>query len=491
MELITSIISQRVDAFGLSDTKVNSLGEDLVAVQIAETDPERIAQIEALLKTQARFEAMIDGNLLFKGSDIRTISKDPASGYGVFEGAGGWEWQLPFTLSQHAATTFSQGVFHKCTPIGFGQGAQAQYDCDKTYFFIDRPDDGVIIIPRDVFESDRLLLLSGNIEENIPIGSNVEDLMANSAVPYIVVDSNLSAQQLTELESFAQSKQKAIVHPSAPQELRSELTLIGFRVQEVQNQKENVPWIWIALGARQAISITPGIANLDPYVDDIRNAKIFSQLSITGGSPTSELATKDLKSLQVLLESGALPIGIESISKETISPFLGKEFFLMSLLIGVVALVLVSIVLFIRYKKPQLTFPIIFIALSEALITVGVSTLLGVRLDLASVTGVIAAIGTGLNDQIVILDELLKGGAAISDSTYANRVKRAFFIIIAAAATIVAALFPIVLLASYGFGKLAGFALTTIIGVFTGILISRPAFSVIAEYIVKLERPKQ
>src|SRR3989338_7222285 len=101
METIVSIISQRIDAFGLKDTKVNALGDDVVAAQIAETDPERIAQIEELLRSQARFEALLDGNILFSGSDLRTVSRDPAQGFGAYDrGSGQFEWVLPFTLSQ-------------------------------------------------------------------------------------------------------------------------------------------------------------------------------------------------------------------------------------------------------------------------------------------------------------------------------------------------------------------------------------------------------
>ena len=165
---------------------------------------------------------------------------------------------------------------------------------------------------------------------------------------------------------------------------------------------------------------------------------------------------------------------------------LGKEFLSTSILIGAAALILVAIVLFIRYRRIRLTAPVIFIGLSELLITVGISTLLGVRFDLSAVSGVIAAIGTGLNDQIVILDELLKGGSTNTvETSYANRIKKAFFIVIAAAATIIASLAPILLFASAGFGKLAGFALTTIIGVLIGILVTRPAFSIIAEQIMR------
>lgn len=145
----------------------------------------------------------------------------------------------------------------------------------------------------------------------------------------------------------------------------------------------------------------------------------------------------------------------------------------------------VFVVLFFRYKQPVLTLPIIIFGIIELIVTLGFSIIIGNRLDLASVTGLIAAIGTGLNDQIVIMDELLKGGDATAEVTYKNRVKKAFFIIVAAAATIIAALSPIILFGNSGFLKLRGFAITAILGVLIGILITRPAFAIIVEELIK------
>jgi len=87
-----------------------------------------------------------------------------------------------------------------------------------------------------------------------------------------------------------------------------------------------------------------------------------------------------------------------------------------------------------------------------------------------SIAGIIAGMGTGVNDQIVILDESVSN-LRISMK---ERIKRALFIIIGAFFTIVAAMLP---LFWAGAGLLRGFALTTIIGVTVGILITRPAFA--------------
>ena len=107
---------------------------------------------------------------------------------------------------------------------------------------------------------------------------------------------------------------------------------------------------------------------------------------------------------------------------------------------------------------------------SEAFITLGIAALISWNLDAPSIAGIIAGMGTGVNDQIVILDESVSN----INISLKERIKRALFIIVGAFFTIVAAMLP---LFWAGAGMLKGFALTTIMGVTVGILVTRPAFA--------------
>jgi len=51
------------------------------------------------------------------------------------------------------------------------------------------------------------------------------------------------------------------------------------------------------------------------------------------------------------------------------------------------------------------------------------------NLDLAAIAGILAAVGTGVDDQIVITDEALKGARVARN--WKSRMKNAFFIIFA------------------------------------------------------------
>ncbi|MEK6830593.1 MAG: protein translocase subunit SecD, partial [Nanoarchaeota archaeon] len=129
------------------------------------------------------------------------------------------------------------------------------------------------------------------------------------------------------------------------------------------------------------------------------------------------------------------------------------------------------------YRKIKITLAVILTMFSEAVITLGIAALIKWNLDAPSIAGIIAGLGTGVNDQIVIISE-----AVSTRSSLKERIKNALFIILGAFLTIIAAMLP---LFWAGAGLLKGFALTTILGVSVGILITRPAFSDIIKNILK------
>ena len=100
------------------------------------------------------------------------------------------------------------------------------------------------------------------------------------------------------------------------------------------------------------------------------------------------------------------------------------------------------------------------------------------NVDLPSIAGILATIGTGVDQQIVILDEARTG----RHTSIKQRMKRAFAIILGAYFTALVALLPLLWA---GAGLLKGFAVTTIIGITIGVLITRPAFAAIIEILLK------
>ncbi len=232
---------------------------------------------------------------------------------------------------------------------------------------------------------------------------------------------------------------------------------------------------------------------LDLYLDDNLVDSLFigkdlkcsetTQIQISGsGTGTTrqeayDNALKEMKHLQTVLITGSLPFKLEIVKIDTVSPNLGKEFLKNITLLGLIAFIMVSLVIFIRYRKIKITLAVILTMFSEIFITLGIAALIKWNLDAPSIAGIIAGIGTGVNDQIVIIDEATSN----KHNSLKERIKSALFVIIGAFFTIIAAMLP---LFWAGAGLLKGFALTTIIGVSVGILITRPAFSEIIKLIV-------
>ncbi len=226
--------------------------------------------------------------------------------------------------------------------------------------------------------------------------------------------------------------------------------------------------------------------SLDLYLDDnlVDSLMIASDLkgqalqeiSISGsgsGNTKQEAYTsaqESMKKLQTILLTGSLPFKLEVVKLDTISPSLGKEFTKQILIAGLVIFLGVCLVIYLRYKKLKLFIPITITIISELILTLAIAVIINWNLDMASIAGILAAIGTGVDDQIVMIDETVKGK---KEDSIKEKLKNAFTIILGAYATVVASLLP---LWWAGAGLLRGFAVTTLIGITMGVLITRPAF---------------
>ena len=134
-------------------------------------------------------------------------------------------------------------------------------------------------------------------------------------------------------------------------------------------------------------------------------------------------------------------------------------------------------VIFVRYRKIKTSLALLFTSFSELVLILGFAALIKWNIDLPSIAGILATIGTGVDSQIVILDETRKS----DNSSIKDRIKRSFFIIMSSYATALASLIP---LGWAGAGLFKGFAITTIVGITVGVFLSRPAF---ADMIRKME----
>ena len=204
-------------------------------------------------------------------------------------------------------------------------------------------------------------------------------------------------------------------------------------------------------------------------------AKIQSQpiteLYASTGSGTA--GSQEATNLEIHLRAGALPVDVSIAGSGGVSAPLGERYKTTALLAGLLALITVGIVIFYRYREPSIVLPMVLINTSEIVILLGFIALIRFQMDLPTIAGLIAVLGTGIDQLVVITDEILHEGKVPSPNIYLKRLARALSIIVIAAATVLIAMLPLALM---DLSTLKGFAIITILGVLVGVIVTRPAY---------------
>jgi preprotein translocase subunit SecD len=200
-------------------------------------------------------------------------------------------------------------------------------------------------------------------------------------------------------------------------------------------------------------------------------AEKIRQLYASTGAGKS--GTTQATNLEIHLRAGALPVDVSIAGSGGVSAPLGERYKMMALLAGIFALITVGLVIYFRYREPSIVLPMVLINASEIVILLGIISLIKFQLDLPTIAGLIAVVGTGIDQLVVITDEILHEGKVPSPALYLKRLSRALGIIVVAAATVVIAMLPLALM---DLSTLKGFAIITILGVLVGVLVTRPAY---------------
>ena len=266
---------------------------------------------------------------------------------------------------------------------------------------------------------------------------------------------------------------------------------IALTTEAAQRQADATSKLSVIPSAQGSYLSEPLVLFLDDQAVDQLNiasdlrGRAVTEIQITGsrtGISQQEAVFNtlgDMKRLQTVLITGSLPVKLEIKKIDAISPLLGEEFIRNALLLGALSVLSVAAVIYIRYRKWRIALPIIVTVVSELTILLGAAALIGWNIDLAAIAGIVIAVGTGVDHQIVITDETLRGQRIFQ--SWKQRFKNAFFIIMGSYFSLVVAMLALFFA---GAGLLKGFALTTIIGASIGVFITRPAFAAMVEILL-------
>ncbi|MBN2121773.1 hypothetical protein JW721_01800 [Candidatus Micrarchaeota archaeon] len=455
MSEMVDIIKKRASTFGLTEVKVRAVGESEINVEVPSGDPELVASVEDLLSHQGVFAGVVDGKTALSGDAILpgTI-QSVSSAY-----LSGADWGVQFSVTREGAEHFAQTV-----------NGKANY---PLYMFLDRPKDAIVVLNWDE--------ASANLE--------VKDReVARSAFRRALTseDGNISVYIYDELNMSslhpATNETKALLSADMEALIGSELEAKGFTLQVIDDEDvsphisqlgsgEFIVEKWSGVGLLSSPVLSPSVTVGTPNYGYI----ISGSAEGTGQSRQLDAYSK-AKSIESILKGGALPIQISLGSKTTIPAPLGEEFLRLSIVGIFLALLAISLLVSFRYRRRNILLPIVAISISELIILLAI--LGSFTIDLAAMAGIIAAIGVGVDAQIVITDELLKK----SQGTPQDRLDNAFAII---TTNVTVAIFAMLPLLFSGMVEIIGFAVSTIMGSLLGLLISRPAYAALVEDIAE------
>ncbi len=462
MTTLISALDQRLSTFGLQQVTIEGIGDSELYIIIPNGTSSEINHTISLIQTQGRFDGIVNGKAAINGSGIikSSIGAVPPQTYNNTV-----TWQVDFFITQAAEAPFEKAVF--------GQTNQ------PLYMYLDRPTDAVILINSSV--------LASQLRASRP-GAAIAAMEAalkygNQTIPVMAVSATGASVNTTE-SFFADNSGKyrnVFASYNLNQTLISWLMAHNYTVRLESGANMTPTFTSIAFN-ESVVNTWPmvGLLSAPVLAPSITNGNVSNSYQISGAAPINMsvrqqlgFATNQTKSIASILSGGALPVAVIPGTPTTTPPTLGSHFLLISGMTALIAVVFVSLFMVFRYKKMFLVAPIVITTLMELYIIVSIIGLIG-TIDLSAVAGMIAVIGTGVDAQVIITDEIIAKKVNLSAQALLGK---AFYIIWADAALLVIAMIPLFL--STSLVDVIGFSEATIFGALLSVFITRPAYGAI------------
>lgn len=452
---LVQTIKKRVSVFGLTQVKVRAIGDSQVNVELSSDDEEMISVVESTLSKQGVYQGIVDGKVAVSGDHIFSQSIVPTP----TQQLRGADWGVSFSDDTDGAAQFAAA-------------AKGKNDY-PVYMFLDRPQDAILVYEKQKFKGYML----GDSGEKESLKS-LQDALS-------LEEGNISVYYIEELPSNLTpmtNKTKALVSEELPQQSKDMLKDLGFDVVEFTEDEMAVNFIRTNTGVLivsrlEAVGLLSSPLLNSGVTTGIQSYSYTVSGSVSATDPTARVleAQERVKTMESILKGGSLPVQISLGSRTTVPASLGSEFLKLSLIAIAASLVAISVLIGLRYQNIRATAPIVLISMAELVILMAI--LGSFTIDLAAMAGIIAAVGVGVDAQIVITDEILKKDAR----KIAEKIELAFGIIKTNATVAIFAMVPLLF---SGLVEIIGFAESTILGALLGYTLTRPAYAAIVEKII-------
>lgn len=440
LEQAVSIIRQRVDATGVSESEISTLGNNIVVALPGDPDQATIDRIQASAKLEFRA-------VLVAGAPSATAAGDgtDADGDGTPD---------PTDPAAPDAATPDPAATPTVTPTDGSDLAWVTPELQAQY---------------DAFDCASLASAPTNVA---PADEPLITCETDLSIKYILGPVEVDGSNITDASA-------------GPRQGANGVTSTEWAVRPVFDDK----------GTEAFAAITTRLVALTSPRDQfaaVLDGKVLiapaTQAAITDGKPeiTGGFDQEAATALANQLKFGALPVSFEAQSQETISATLGESQLASGLIAGGIGLLLVVIYSFFQYRAlASVTIASLVVAALLTYLTVTILSWgrLDYRLSLAGVAGLIVAIGFTVDSFIVYFERIrdeLRDGRGLSGAIEAGW-KRALRTIYAAKGV---TLLSAIVLYIVAVGNVRGFAftlgITVVIDVLVVVMFTHPMLQLLA-----------
>ncbi|MFC1693827.1 protein translocase subunit SecD [Candidatus Latescibacterota bacterium] len=443
-----TVISNRVDQFGLVEPVVQRVGSNRIIIELAGmSDVERA---KSLIGQTARLEF----KLLKSDDDIKFITD-----------------KIDFYLS---GSTDSTAVADS-TDVGlFGEQMQAEAEKKKFSSLLDYEQTGGDPSFSVLVNNEDVPRVNSYLED-----SEVEKILENARYVFLWGPENEREDEYRYLHLMNVSsemtgemiKDASVTTSTGLEAGRSQIRM--------ENTSEGVrEWARITganVGKRLAVVLDNTV-----YSSPVIREKIYGGTSTISGNFTREEA----RDLAIVLRAGALPATVNIIEDRTVGPSLGADSIRksgMALIIGFTVVVLFMIFYYMGAGLIAL-----FVLILNMIFILAYLAYFRATLTLPGMAGIILTIGMAVDANVLIF-ERIREELRLGNTTriaVANGFTRARWTILDSNIT---TFLTAIILYNFGTGPIKGFALTLMVGivssVFTALFVSRIIFDIITHKI--------
>ncbi|MGQ9787998.1 MAG: hypothetical protein ACUVQM_01590 [Candidatus Hadarchaeaceae archaeon] len=455
MEQAILRLRSRIDPYGLLDVHLRSYGKSSIIFEASGIDPNRARDT---LGTQGKLEMFLDNKLVLGNGEIEGLAA-PVSVEALA--------YVPISLT----TVGTEMLKRACS-------GKADH---HIVIYLDRPYDAILVFDNYIMEEASRLFYDEHSREFYvarETGLAVSTYYISvSAVP--VLRGDISDEIKSYLLEHVSDKARIILLGSEGDFSTELLGLLSshYGIETIPRRDgESVDeWVLRACGVQSAPVVTQTMAA----------GGVSGELTIPFVGRTQALALIKAQIFQRAL-AYRLDFPISFTQESSLSPAFGPSFRLELMFTISLTIFLVFVFIYFTFSRVKVALAIIAFLFVDALLTLAAISVFSLPLGLPAVSGLLLVVLSGLNQHVIITNELRKGIQPQEKVSVGWRTSRALSI--SYLASFVILLFSI-LIALLGFGPFRIFAIVAAAGMVIAIILTRPVFARVMESILS-ERPK-